>query len=265
MRKPALVVSDLDGTLMEANTAGLEPRTLAAIQRLLDAGIPFMPASGRQYPNVRNMLSSLRGDLSYVCENGVVAYMGGELVYRAMLDHGLGIEIIRAIQEREGCKPMVSGVETYYIEQRSPSFEQYLVEGCGFTVTCPDDLLDIGEPYGKISAFYADSVKDDLRYWTERFGSRCSVTTSGDKWIDIMPMGVNKAVALRAVLKQMGIDPRDVIAFGDARNDVEMLKLVGCPIAKADGAPEAIAQARYTTDDVASSLASILEGSGFDW
>ena len=265
MRKPALVVSDLDGTLMKANTAALEPAALAAVQRLLDAGIPFIPASGRQYPSVRDLLSSIKGQLSYVCENGVIAFVKGELAYRATLDYDLGVEIIRTIQEHEGCRPMVSGMDTYFIEPHNTSFERYLEEGCGFVVTCIDSLADIGEPYGKISAFYDEDIKDDLHYWTERFGDCCTVTTSGAKWLDIMPKGVNKAVALSAVLEQMGVDPDDVIAFGDAGNDVEMLKLVGCPIAKADGAPDAIAQARYTTNNVATSLASILDGPGFDW
>ena len=265
MRTPALIISDLDGTLMKPNTAALSPLTLEVIAGLLDAGIPFMPASGRQYPNVRRLFGPLAGRLSFVAENGVVAYVNDELVYRATLDYDLGREIVRTIQDRDGCETMVSGAKTYYISPESTSFKSYLEVGCGFVVTCAEDLEDIGEPYGKISAFYSNSIGDDLQFWVNRFGDRCTVTTSSDKWLDMMPMGVNKATALAVVLEHLGIDPADVSAFGDAENDVEMLQLVGCPIAKADGAPGALACARYTTNDVTSSLARILEGPGYDW
>lgn len=265
MRKPALVVSDLDGTLIRSNTAAVEPGVLELVRRLIEGGIPFVPASGRQYPNVRALFDALPYELSAVCENGVVASVAGELVYRATLDFDLGVELVRCMLQREGCEVMVSGMQTYYIEPNRPAFERHLVEGCGFIIAHSDDLTCIDEPYGKISAYYPDGIGDDWRYWFDRFGERCSVTTSSDKWLDIMPNNVNKATALRVVLDRLGVDPADVIAFGDADNDVEMLKLVGCAIAKADGAPRVIAQSNYTTDNVAASLQSILDGPGFDW
>ena len=265
MRRPALIISDLDGTLMKPNTAALSPLTLEVIAGLLDAGIPFMPASGRQYPNVRHLFEPLSHRLPFVAENGVVAYINDELVYHATLDYDLGLEIVRAIQDRDDCETMVSGTKTYYIAPENASFKSYLEIGCGFVVTCAEDLGDIGEPYGKISAFYPNGIGEDLQFWVDRFGDRCTVTTSSDKWLDMMPTGINKATALAVVLDHLDIDPADVIAFGDAENDVEMLRLVGCPIAKADGAPGALACARYTTNDVTSSLARILEGSGYDW
>ena len=260
MRRPALIVSDLDGTLLQPNTAAFEPRVLDVVKRLLDAGIPFMPASGRQYPSVRQMFGHLAERLSFVCENGVVAYVDGNLIHRATLDYNLGREIVRSIQSRNGCETMVSGLQTYYISSESTSFLRYLEDNCGFAVTCTDDLENIGEPYGKISAFYPDGIGDDLRFWLERFSGKCTVTTSSDKWLDMMPTGVNKATALAVVLEHLGIDPADVVAFGDAENDVEMLQLVGCPVAKEGGAPSALASARYVTSDVVSSLACILDG-----
>ena len=258
--RPALIISDLDGTLLQPNTAAFEPRVLDVVERLLDAGIPFMPASGRQYPSVRQMFGHLAERLSFVCDNGVVAYVDGKLIQRATLDYDLGLEIVRSIQDCGSCEAMVSGLETYYISSKSTWFLRYLEDSCGFAVTCTDDLENIGEPYGKISAFYPDGIGDDLHFWLEHFGSKCTVTTSSDKWLDMMPTGVNKAAALAVVLEYLGIDPADVVAFGDAENDVEMLRLVGCPVAKKGSVPSVLACARYVTSDVVSSLACILDG-----
>jgi hydroxymethylpyrimidine pyrophosphatase-like HAD family hydrolase len=46
-------------------------------------------------------------------------------------------------------------------------------------------------------------------------------------WLDIAPAGVNKATALAEVAAGLGISAADVLAFGDGRNDIEMLRWAG--------------------------------------
>ena len=45
----------------------------------------------------------------------------------------------------------------------------------------------------------------------------------------------------------------------------EVFELVGCPVVVAHADPGIIQRARYVTDTVEHSLASILEGPGYDW
>jgi hypothetical protein len=46
-------------------------------------------------------------------------------------------------------------------------------------------------------------------------------------WLDIAPDGVNKATALAEVAAGFGVPAADVLAFGDGRNDIEMLRWAG--------------------------------------
>jgi hydroxymethylpyrimidine pyrophosphatase-like HAD family hydrolase len=50
-------------------------------------------------------------------------------------------------------------------------------------------------------------------------------------WLDIAPEGVSKASALEDVAKELGVAQSDVLAIGDGRNDVEMLRWAGRGVA----------------------------------
>ena len=117
----------------------------------------------------------------------------------------------------------------------------------GFDVTVVDDLKAIDEPYTKISAYYPSRVVDET-FWVERFGDRCSIAAAGFGWVDIMPIGTSKARALSAVLELLGIAPRNIVAFGDARNDLEMLQMAGTAVVMGDGMEKAKAVADYIAE-----------------
>ena len=53
----------------------------------------------------------------------------------------------------------------------------------------------------------------------------------GPAWIEIMPKGVSKASGLLRVGEKLGISTDEMMAFGDAENDIEMLKTVKYGIA----------------------------------
>jgi hydroxymethylpyrimidine pyrophosphatase-like HAD family hydrolase len=65
-------------------------------------------------------------------------------------------------------------------------------------------------------------------------------------WLDIAPDGVNKATALAEVAAGFGVPAADVLAMGDGRNDIEMLRWAGRGVAMGDAPDEVKAAA----DDV---------------
>jgi HAD superfamily hydrolase (TIGR01484 family) len=67
-------------------------------------------------------------------------------------------------------------------------------------------------------------------------------------WLDIAPQGVNKATALSDVADDLGVAAADVLAFGDGRNDIEMLRWAGRGVAIGD-APEEVQQVADVVTD----------------
>ncbi len=66
---------------------------------------------------------------------------------------------------------------------------------------------------------------------------------------DIISQDGGKKLCMLECLKQLSIDPSEVIAFGDSENDIEMLRAAGIGVAMDNGTPECKAAADYITSD----------------
>ena len=63
--------------------------------------------------------------------------------------------------------------------------------------------------------------------------------------LELVPAGVDKGLGLRAVLRDLGIDPRDAVAIGDGGNDLPMMRVVGTPVAMGNAVAEVKGIARH--------------------
>lgn len=75
------------------------------------------------------------------------------------------------------------------------------------------------------------------KYLDKQLSSKLSYTTWGAAWpaIEIIKHGINKAVGVKAAAKSLGFDRKDIIAFGDELNDLEMLEFAGTGVAMGNG------------------------------
>ena len=67
---------------------------------------------------------------------------------------------------------------------------------------------------------------------------------------DLGVKGIDKAVAVHALVDYLHADMRDTIAFGDAKVDIPMLQCCSFGVAMGNGGPEIKAVADLVTDDV---------------
>lgn len=252
-----LIACDLDGTLLLNGAQSLRPDTCDLIARLADSGILFFAASGRQYTNLQRLFWPVRERIGYLCENGCVSFYQNHQLHREYMDRGLGREIIRAIQQKDGAEVLVSGIMESYLQPKNMDFYYRMRDVVKNDITLVPDLLHTNEEYMKISIYEKGGVKD-AEYWKERFGSRCTVVTGGNDWLDMMPLHVSKASALAHILAHLGISSEECMAIGDNDNDREMLELAAYPVAVKSAKPEIRALARYETDTVEHLLESIL-------
>lgn len=88
----------------------------------------------------------------------------------------------------------------------------------------------------------------------------CAVTHAGLRYVELCPPEVNKASGLAVVAAELGVDPGDVVVFGDMPNDVPMFVWAGHGVAVAGAHPElrAVADAQTLAAD-SDGLASYLD------
>jgi HAD superfamily hydrolase (TIGR01484 family) len=92
-----------------------------------------------------------------------------------------------------------------------------------------------------------EATAEDFVATAERLGLHGTNYVVGwTAWLDLSPVGVHKASGLEEVCRRLGVDRSDVLAIGDGRNDVEMLRWAGRGVAMG----QAVEEVRAAADDV---------------
>lgn len=249
----------MDGTLLPHFGDHVDPEIFDIIEKLKPHGIRFMAASGRQHANLRKEFEPVKDDIDYMCENGCLVFHDGRLLFKETMPDAVARELIGTILATPGYKCLVSGEETSYVLKGDPDYCRMLREKVHNVVTEVDDLLDLPEPYFKISGYRYDlnekmALHQIEHYWTGLFDGRLTTVYGGNCWVDFSPIGVTKGTSITRLMSILHLKKEEVMAFGDNYNDEEMLNDVGCSFAMKK-APQEIRDFTYgTTDNVTKTL-----------
>jgi hypothetical protein len=87
------------------------------------------------------------------------------------------------------------------------------------------------EPTKLVIVDHPDDVPGWLEEAQEAFRGRLFVTRSLPHYVEVGGLQGTKSTALEFLCGRWGIHPKRVLAFGDADNDVDMLRFAGCGVA----------------------------------
>ena len=257
-----LVASDLDGTLLQNDSQELTPRAIELIRELTNQGIYFGAASGRQYDNEVHLFEPIKDKISYIAENGSLCIHEGKVISRTVIDMELINRIIEEVKQDGRFEILISKEHACYIENNNPVFVDHIVNVVKNTTEIVEDVRNVEGPILKIAIGNMkdgpDVAESYLKYLQNKFSSEIKVVTSGNIWIDFIAPGTNKGAALLKLLKVLKIRPEECMAFGDQRNDVEMLQAVGTSYAMANAISGLSDYSTHVTDSVEVVLESLL-------
>lgn len=235
--KPAvrMIACDLDGTLLLDGAQQPNVELYPLLQKLKQKGIWFVPASGRTYSNLSRLFEPVITDTIFICENGGLVIYRDQVLYKKVFPKELADSMIQAILNMEDCELLVSGERTTYVKPKKESYLKHLTEVIGVHTTVVDSFEDLPEEIIKISIYREEGIsKEIVEAFTGRF-EHVTPTVSGLEWLDLIMDGMDKGMALRAVMQQFGIKREETAAFGDNYNDIEMLKEAGQSYAMENG------------------------------
>ena len=267
-----LAVFDLDGTVLRRDLR-ITDRTVAAMDGLRGRGVRLVVATGRRFEGAREHAERLGFATMdpLICYGGsMVRRMNGETLLHRTLQRSLGVEVLEWAAERELHARVfvdgriISSPETTATLRHMRRFEEPGVSVVG----SPADWLRDGgeEPTKLVLVDHPDDVERWLVEAREAFAGRLFVTRSLPHYVEIGGLEGTKSSALEFLCGIWGIDPARVIAFGDADNDVDMLRFVGHGVAvggmtdEVREAADAVAPPVHE-DGVASYLERLLGGS----
>lgn len=240
-----LIASDLDGTLLQRPSRAVPENVFPMICDFSKKGGIFVAASGRQYANLQRLFAPVRDEIAYICENGCLIIYKEEILYHAAMDRKTGEQILRDIQNTPDCEILLSGVHTCYIQPKDPSYADYMINHVKNNTVVVDDISKVKEPYFKISVYNKYGIERSEAHFFDAFRGKVNVVTSGNAWLDMMPVGIHKGSALRILCDRLSIPLSDAMAIGDHYNDLEMLEVSGHPACVENAKPELKAICKY--------------------
>jgi glucosylglycerol-phosphate synthase len=79
-------------------------------------------------------------------------------------------------------------------------------------------------PQERRCSFYCASAAISERFREAVAALGCDLLYSANRYLDVLPRGVNKGATLKRLLDQLGTDPEDVLVAGDTLNDLAMFE-----------------------------------------
>lgn len=250
-----LVATDVDGTLLDHHGVLPEGRAVA-VRRLIAAGIPVVLATGKLWTSVRTLVGPLGLEGPHVACNGSIVFSAdGTLLARHLLDAAAADEVTRRLQ-RDGVPHAVYLEDgTIVTDEVRPAHDVLPLLGEPLPVAAGRD----GRGVIKVLAILPAEEEGDLRRMA---ADTASVQRTGPRFLEWNAPGVDKATGLSTVADLLGIGLADVVAVGDAENDVPMLRRAGSGIAVSGASTAAIDAADHLLDVDLSVMFEALARSG---
>jgi Cof subfamily protein (haloacid dehalogenase superfamily) len=253
---PRLIATDLDGTFL-SSAGTVSEQNAAAVKAAQRAGITVVFATGRPVRWLDVIRELPGGHPTVIASNGAVLYdtAAGEFLDRIFLDPAVVLDAVRKI------RAAVPGVAFGFESGTSFAHE------ASYAMSPPTGLLAREEPDQRMAAevvggtdhtgdaeelargtnfvkmlvqhrgIRPDELLENVR---ELLGDSLTATHSAGRdvgLVEVSAAGVSKASMLRRYCARLGVDARDVAAFGDMPNDVAMLSWAGMPYVVANAHP----------------------------
>ncbi|PNY81252.1 Cof-type HAD-IIB family hydrolase [Deinococcus koreensis] len=264
-----LIATDLDGTLLRSDLS-VSARTRTALDAARAARIEVVPVTARQPRGVRRIAEQAGFTGWALCGNGAHGvHLGtGETLFEAHVQADVQTAVAHALIERLPGVLFVSvrqGGEVFVAQEGYAAlahFEDHKREPADMGGHPLDAVLEY--PSLKfIMRHPAFTPRELLAHVHALNLPGFAVTHSGAPFLEVLAEGVSKAWGLERLCAHLGIARDDVLAFGDAPNDTEMLAWAGRGVAVGNADPEALDAADELTltndkDGVAAVIETLL-------
>jgi len=240
-----MLALDVDGTLLRSDK-NMTRKVGDAVRAAADAGVHVVLASARPPRSLRTIYEALKLNTLQINYNGALIHdmKRGRHVRHTPLDMAVARKVIAAARRVDRkCCVSLEILDKWYTDhtdddlptETSLRFKPDFVGPLNAFLTVPVTKLMLLAPPDRMARI-TESIQ-------RKFAGHVGMTVADRHLLQLMDHRIHKGEALAHVANQYGIDRSEVVAIGDAPNDVQMLRWAGFGIAVESGWPEAIAAA----------------------
>lgn len=245
-----IIATDLDGTLL-SNSTSVSRENLDAVKRLYKNGISTVIATGRTFFEIPQELLECKYIDYIIYSNGAAVYKRGKgVIYSSYFEPQTAYGVFRILNNAKTFIELYAKgipiVDSAKFNERG--FARYRID--------PDYLPEIrrsrkpiddlesvirhpGLELEMFDVFFRDmQERAECRHRINVCFPNLQITTSMSNNLEIMNKGVNKGTGLKNLCRLCGIDVGEVVAVGDSKNDIELLKAARYGFAVANACPK---------------------------
>lgn len=263
-----LIAMDLDGTLNNDQKVITE-KTKAALMAAQKEGIRLALASARPSPGLfkeRDILrlQDYKGILMSYNGGRIVDAETGKVLFETSMDLEETRQVLRKLESLPVTPILDDGVQFYVADKNGYKVDYECKNNnmvCSevgnlaeFLNFAPIKILmsvqpkELPQVQKEIAAFLPESL---------------TVVQTAAFYLEVIPKVINKGQGIRDICKVLGLSTEEVISFGDAANDIPMLREAGMGVAMGNAAEPVKAAANMVTlsnneDGIAAALEKLL-------
>lgn len=242
----ALVISDIDGTLITSNHEVSEATRITA-SKLSERGIALSLASSRPPRSIVPLADALNLQGPFAAFNGaLVVRRTGQVLAASNLSSGT-IAGVKAIADQFGIGVWLYDEIDWWApwrdafvdrEEHTSGFSPR-IEGYAERITRDANKLTVvGKP---------DLVAQAEQRVLAELGDQVSASKSKPRFLDVTSFGIHKGTVVVRLAQLLDIPAERVAVIGDGPNDVEMFRQAGLSIAMGQGVDEVKVAANFLT------------------
>lgn len=239
--KYKLIALDLDGTLNN-DQKQITPLTRSALMQAQQKGVRIALASARPSPGLRReseilRLSEHRGILMSYNGGRIVSAESGETLFETAMELQSAQSVLRQLENLPVTPILDDGSQFFVTDKNGYMVDYECKNNCmdctevenlaDFLSFAPAKILMSADPahISSIQAQIAALLPEPLR-----------VVQTADFYLEIVPRTVNKGKGILDVCRILGLSAEEAVAFGDAENDIPLLKSAGVGVAMGNAA-----------------------------
>jgi Cof subfamily protein (haloacid dehalogenase superfamily) len=227
-----VIAVDLDGTLMTSKHH-ISPRTAEALRKAMAMGLKVVIATGKTRVSAEPTIQQLALETPGVFLQGLVIYNAdGSLHSEITLDEAVVDQMV-SIADAEQFALVAYCGHRLLTAERNANTDRLIP----YHEPTPEAVGSLRNVFGHVSInklLFIDTAERirplRARLEAELHGAATVVQALPDM-LEILPLGASKGGGVKRLLDALGIDPANMIAFGDAENDIEMLQMAGIGVA----------------------------------
>lgn len=251
-----LLALDMDGTLLDEDKK-ISPENKQAIHQAVQQGVRLVLCTGRPIMGVRPYFEELElpstEDEYVIINNGCTTLKTSDW---SLVDwRQLSSDDLRFLYDtvKHSSVQLTVFDEDRYIVVGEPASDLVTYDaGLAFSKPVELSLEETLAGAHNFQAMFLDQP-DSLDIFEQEQGAKLSQrfsTVRSQPYIyEAMPSGTTKASALQSLTQKLGFTSDQVMAIGDAANDLEMLQYAGLGIAMGNASSAIKEQADDITDD----------------